>query len=140
MVKRIPEAAVPAAKVATAVSPPPKKEITAAPVAAAPKPPPLDLKMLETRLKETKAIGVFTKLSLKNQVDDLIDQFRAYYQGQRKISLAELRQPYDLLLMKVLSLLQNDDPGLAREISSSREAIWGILADQAKFSTTVGGL
>jgi hypothetical protein len=99
------------------------------------KPPPLDLTALETRLKETKAIGVFTKITLKNQVDDLLDQFRAYYQGRTKTTLAELRQPYDRLLLKVLSLLQDGDPELAREIVTSREAIWSILADPNKFAT-----
>jgi hypothetical protein len=97
--------------------------------------PPLDLTTLETRLKETKAIGVFTKITLKNQVDDLLDQFRAYYQGRAKTSLAELRRPYDGLVLKVLSLLQDGDPELAREIVTSREAIWGILADPNKFAT-----
>jgi hypothetical protein len=98
-------------------------------------PPPLDLTTLETRLKETKAIGVFTKITLKNQVDDLLEQFRAYYQGRAKTSLAELRRPYDGLVLKVLSLLQDGDPELAREIVTSREAIWGILADPNKFAT-----
>ena len=97
--------------------------------------PPLDLTALETRLKETKAIGVFTKITLKNQVDDLLDQFRAYYQGRVKTTLAELRQPYDRLLLKVLTLLQDEDPELARAIVTSREAIWGILADPAKFAS-----
>ena len=97
--------------------------------------PPLDLTTLEKRLKETKAIGVFTKIALKNQVDDLLDQFRAYYQGRVKTTLAELRQPYDMLLLKVLSLLQDGDPSLARMVVASREAIWGILADPAKFAT-----
>jgi len=97
--------------------------------------PPLDLETLKKRLRETNAIGVFTKITLKNQVDDLLDQFRAYYQGQTKTSLAELRQAYDMLLLKVLSLLQDGDPPLARVIVTSREAIWGILADPAKFAT-----
>lgn len=97
--------------------------------------PPLDLTALETRLKETKAIGIFTKITLKNQVDDLLNQFRAYYQGRIKTTLAELRQPYDRLLLKVLSLLQDGDPELARAIVTSRESIWGILADPAKFAT-----
>ena len=97
--------------------------------------PPLDLKSLETRLKETKAIGVFTKLALKNQVDDLLNQFRAYYQGRLKTTLAELRRPYEMLLLKVLALLQDSDPPLAGAIVASREAIWGILADPAKFAT-----
>lgn len=96
--------------------------------------PPLDLTALETRLKETNAIGVFTKITLKNQVDDLLEQFRAHYQGRTKTSLAELRQPYDRLLLKVLTLLQDGDPELARAVVTSREAIWGILADPARFA------
>jgi len=103
---------------------------------AAPKPAaaPLDLAALEVRLRETKAIGVMTKLSLKNQVDDLLDKFRAYYKRQAKTTLAELRRPYDMLLLKVLSLLQDSDPPLARDIVASREAIWGILANPEKFN------
>jgi len=97
--------------------------------------PALDLKSLEKRLRETKAIGVFTKLSLKNQVDDLLDQFRAFHQGKGGTKLAELRQSYDLLMMKVLSLLQDSDPPLARDIVTSREGIWSLLADPAKFAT-----
>lgn len=97
-------------------------------------PPPLDLTSLEKRLKETNAIGVFTKLTLKNQVDDLLNQFRAYYQGRVKITLAELRQPYDLLILKVLSLLQDGDPSLASAIRASRDAIWSILSDPVKFA------
>ena len=111
------------------------KKPSAPPSSGKPGAPPLDLTALETRLKETKAIGVFTKITLKNQVDDLLDQFRAYYQGRVKTTLAELRQPYDRLLLKVLSLLQDGDPELARAIVASREAIWGILADPAKFAT-----
>lgn len=104
------------------------------PPAARPTAAPLDLAALETRLRETKAIGVMTKLSLKNQVDDLLDRFRAYYRRQAKTNLTELRRPYDMLLLKVLSLLQDSDPPLARDIVASREAIWGILADPQKFN------
>lgn len=117
---------------------PPKKDATA-PDAAKPKAaPPLDLTALETRLKETKAIGVLTKIALKNQVDDLLDQFRAFYKGVARTTLADLRQPYDLLLIKVLSLLQDSDPSLAAAIVASREAIWGILADPEKFAKVSG--
>ncbi len=97
--------------------------------------PPLDLKSLETRLKDTKAIGVFTKLALKNQIDDLLEQFRAFYQGRIKTSLAELRRSFDMLVMKTLALLQDADPPLAGALASSRESIWSILSDPAKFAT-----
>jgi hypothetical protein len=94
----------------------------------------LDLSSLEQRLRDTRAIGVFTKLSLKNQVDDLLADFRAFHKKQTQKTLLQLRQQYDGLLLKVLSLLQDGDPVLAAAISSSREAIWGILTDPEKFS------
>ena len=127
-----PEASIPAKPPAEAPS---KKPVATPGPAKKESPPPLDLTSLETRLKETKAIGVFTKITLKNQVDDLLEQFRAYYQGRAKTSLAELRRPYDGLVLKTLSLLQDGDPELARAIVTSRETIWGILADPNKFAT-----
>jgi hypothetical protein len=96
--------------------------------------PPLDLSSLEKRLRETNAIGVFTKITLKNQVDDLVNQFRDYHHGNGKTTLAELRQRYDMLLLKLLSLLQDNDPTLSRTIAASREAIWSILTDPDKFA------
>ena len=125
--------ATPAATLPVAAAPAKSEIRTAAPAkpqAAAP----LDLKSLETRLKETQAIGVFTKLTLKNQIDELLDQFRAFYQGKLKTSLADLRRSYDMLVLKVLALLQDADPPLASAIAGSREAIWGILSNPAKFA------
>jgi hypothetical protein len=97
--------------------------------------PPLDVAALKARLRDTNAIGVFTKLALKNQVDDLLQRFRAHYGSGQKTSVASLRQPYDMLVLKVLALVQDSDPSLARTISGSREAIWGILADPEKFNS-----
>jgi hypothetical protein len=94
----------------------------------------LDLVALEQRLKDTPAIGLFTKLSLKNQVDDLLSRFKAFHRKQSPPTVSDLRQKYDLLLLKVLSLLQDGDPSLAVAISSSRESLWGILIDPVKFA------
>ena len=49
--------------------------------------------------------------------------------------MMDLRRSYNLLMMKVLSLLQDDDQKLASAIVSSREAIWGLLADPKTFAT-----
>jgi len=133
-----------------AVKPPPVKPVPlpvlkgAAPIApavaasrVAAAAPALDLDALKARLRATKAIGVFTKLSLKNKVDDLMKQFTEHYQG-KKPPLAELRLSYDLLMMKVLSLLQDSDQALATQVVSSREAIWALLADEKKFFALQG--
>ena len=46
-------------------------------------------------------------------VDDLLQEFRDYYAGRAQTTLTQLRRPFDLLVMKVLSLLQDGDPALA---------------------------
>src|ERR1700722_5782986 len=112
------------------VAPAPAPVSAPAPAAAS-----LDLTSLKQRLRDTNAIGVFTKLALKNQVDDLLDKFRKFYGGQLKITLPQLRASYELLVEKVLVLLQDSDPPLAKEIAASREAIWSLLADPQKFAT-----
>ena len=123
--------AVAAAKPAVAAA---KPAVAPAKPAAAPAKPALDLRSLEERLKETNAIGILTKLSLKNQVDDLVARFKAYHAGDRPPTLEQLRPAFDLLLMKVLSLLQDKDPGLANDVHTSGDAIWGVLVDPVKFS------
>lgn len=95
----------------------------------------VDLASLEKRLRDTSAIGVFTKLSLKNQVDDLLERFRSFHDGRGGATLTKLRESYDLLVLKVVSLLQDKDAPLARDVFSSREALWNLLADPVKFKT-----
>jgi hypothetical protein len=124
-----PSARIPAPSAASKVAPP---------VAKTPAAPALDLNTLKEELKDTKAIGFFTKVTLKNQVDDLLDQFREFYEGKATLTMTDLRRSYELLIMKVLSLLQDADQKLASSIVSSREAIWGLLADRTTFATLQG--
>jgi hypothetical protein len=146
-------AAAPAAQVApqtaTAVVPAPPAASGAtsaapiAPIAATLAEPPaaaaeLDLKALQDQLRQTKAIGFMTKLTLKGQVDDLLSRFDDHYRGRTKETMKDLRRAFDLLMMKVLSLLQDADQQLASAIVASREAIWGLLADPVKFETLQG--
>jgi hypothetical protein len=93
----------------------------------------LDFASLGTRLRTTKAIGVLTKLSVKNQADDLLAQFREYHKQDGEATLPDLRRSYDMLVLKLLSLVQDGDPPLAMDINRSRTAIWNILSDQSKF-------
>jgi hypothetical protein len=93
----------------------------------------LDFTSLGARLRTTKAIGVLTKISVKNQADDLLGQFREYHQQQGAATLPDLRLSYDMLVLKLLSLVQDGDPPLAIDIDRSRAAIWDILSDQRKF-------
>ena len=94
--------------------------------------PPLDLAALERRLKQTDALGVLTKLSLKNQIDDLLAKIGAFHARGRG-SLAALRERFDLLVLKVIALLQGKEQNLVRDIGASREAIWRLISDPEGF-------
>ncbi len=130
-VARVPAQAAPAR---SAVEPQ-RRSAEAVPAVAEPVEPALDVTALKSRLRDTKAIGAFTKLALRNEMDDLLKLFRTQHQSGQSAGIAALRQPYNMLLLKVLSLIQDADPSLARTISRSREAIWGLLSDPAKFKS-----
>ena len=130
-----PRAAAKPAAPPPVVPPPARPQPSASPAAKPAAAPPLDLKSLEARLRETKAISTFSKLALKNQIDDLLERFKGFYEGRIKTSLAELRRAFDLLVMKTLALLQDADAPLAGALASSRESIWSVLSDPAKLNT-----
>lgn len=96
---------------------------------------PLDVPTLKLRLRETSALGVFAKLELRSEMGDLMQQLRWHHQGSKKTSFAELRLLYDQFVLKVLSLIRDGDPPLARAIARSQESIWGVLADPDQFES-----
>ena len=89
---------------------------------------------LVARIRETGAIGFFTKLALKNQIDDLLSEFREFHARVNDTELSVLNDRFNLLLMKVITLLQDDDPKLFQDIVSARECLWINLADPEKFA------
>src|SRR5262245_41591656 len=123
-----PQARPPAAPAPKPAAPPPAPAPAPKPAAppppaqsAAPPPSPqqaaiVDLTSLEKRLRDTSAIGVFTKLSLKNQVDDLLERFRTFHEGRGGTTLSKLRESYDLLVLKVVSLLRSEERRVGKEV------------------------
>jgi len=80
-------------------------------------------------------MGSLTRLALRNQAEDLLQEFRTHYRSDRETRVTSLRQSYDMMVMKTLCLVQDDDPPLARTIFGSREAIWNVLADPEKIDS-----
>ncbi len=74
----------------------------------------VDLHVLEQGLKDSSAVGLFEKLRLKSAIDDLIERMKAFHKGERRFTLAELQEQYDLLMMRIAQLLQDKDAVAAR--------------------------
>jgi len=108
---------------------PPPPEALAAPAGETD----FDINKLADRLRASSVIGVLTKLALRNDVDDLLDTFRRFHAGQSDL-LAELRERFNLLLMKITSLLQDKDAKLSKDIFNAREVLWAKLVNPKEFS------
>ncbi len=93
-----------------------------------------DLDALADRVRASTSIGFLTKLSLRNQVDDLVEAFRRFHSGERNPPLAELRQSFNFLIMKITSLVQDNEPELANDIFNARGVLWARLTDPKEFS------
>ena len=93
----------------------------------------IDLDDLVKRISDSKAIGVFTKLTLKRDIDALKRDLKAFHDGGSQHKLEKLHERYDVLVHKLMTLLQEKDPGLAREVSQARTFLWSQLADPNQF-------
>jgi hypothetical protein len=89
----------------------------------------IDMEVLTKRLKETKAIGLFTKLAIRNDVSDLVDDVKRYRKKSiLAIKMKEIRESFEGLLLKIMALLEGD-PELSRDLYVGRESIWKSLLE-----------
>lgn len=116
---------------------PPAPAPSAPPQAAPPEAPPpesaISLEDLGKQIKQTPALGTFTKLSLKNDLDDLVDGLRGYH-ARKEGNLDDLHRRYEALVLKLMTLLEDDEPELAFALGRSRERIWKRLVDPVEFA------
>lgn len=105
------------------------KQLKPEKVAVKPEVAEINMKVLTKRLKETDAIGLFTKLAIRNDVTDLMDEVKRY---RKKSMLAtkmkEIRESFEGLLLKIVALLE-EDPELSRDLYVGRESIWKSLLE-----------
>ena len=90
------------------------------------------------RIKDTRALGGLTKLSLKKDYDRLLARALDYHEGDDSISIEQLREQYDVMIHRLTSLLQDKDEELVLFLDDSRDKYWLVLADQQKFANMMG--
>lgn len=89
----------------------------------------IDLELLADMLANTTAIGLFTKLSLKKDIDKVLKRLEAFHDGKGKFSLDQLEEQYNLLLMKIAAHLQDKDLLLHKHLCNAWLQIWEDLMD-----------
>lgn len=94
-----------------------------------------DLDSVISRVTSSKAIGFFTKLSLKNDIDRFLADVKKYHAGKGNLTLDQLREQYDALVHNLVTLVQDKDDELVKSIDDGRDKLWAMLADEKKFAT-----
>ena len=94
-----------------------------------------DLDSIINRVTSSKAIGFFTKLSLKNDIDRFLADVKKYHDGKGGLTLDQLREHYDALVHNLVTLVQDKDDELVKTIDDGRDKLWTLLADEKKFAT-----
>ncbi len=123
-----PSAAVPAPAPAPVPAPPREAALPPPPAPAT-----ISLEELGNRIKATPAIGTFSKLALKNDIDDLVDALRGYHEHEQG-DLDDLHERYEALVLKLMTLLERDEPELALALGRSRDDIWSRLVNPIEFA------
>ena len=87
----------------------------------------MDLDMLAKKLKDTSALGLFTKLMLKGEVETLLTEARAMRTGAPDPGrAAALQRGFETLHGGLVNKLAADPP-LATAISCNRQSLWNAL-------------
>jgi hypothetical protein len=97
----------------------------------------IDLESLENSIRKTDAIGLAKKLSLKKDLDRLVEKLQAFHKGLEADNIEKLESSFHKLVNKTLTLLRAEDPDLHQRISAGRSGIWAVLRDRETFLATV---
>ncbi|MDH3692248.1 MAG: hypothetical protein OEU36_22670 [Gammaproteobacteria bacterium] len=89
----------------------------------------LNIDQLIERIKQTKAIGFLTKLALKGDVEQIIRQVTEYSGQRADQELLQVRQQFEGLVLKAITLLGEKDPGLAQDIYKARHFVWQSMLE-----------
>ncbi len=98
----------------------------------------LDLESLERRLKKTDSLGLFTKLVLKAELDELLEDFGQHHSGRGDDGLEPLMARFESLVSRTLMLVRKGDAVLFRTLAASRGALRTVFSDPEKFAAAMG--
>jgi len=90
----------------------------------------IDFETLEKKITETNSMGLMTKLKLKSDINKLLAELKTFHAGNSPLTQEQHREQYDLLYMKVVSLVQEKDPDLYHQLCNAWDPIWASLQDK----------
>lgn len=91
-----------------------------------------DLGALETKIRNTDAIDLFSKISLKYEISSLIDEMARAHETRNAAGFTGQRARFERLIDRTVVMLSKGDIVFAKEVEDSREALWRFLNSPEK--------
>lgn len=86
-----------------------------------------DLDALEAKIRNTDAIDLFAKISIKNELSSLIEEIARSRESKNAADLKIQKARFEKLIDGTVAMLRKGDAPLAKEVAESRGAIWNFL-------------
>ena len=102
-----------------------------APAPVAPSCATIDMKQLLKRIRDTRAMSMFTKMLLLPELEALAAEFKeARAAGMQADRVAEIRRKYEALLGRTArKIREGGDTQLASDMECNRDRAWGMLLE-----------
>jgi len=93
----------------------------------------IDLQMLIAGLRDTTAIGKLTKLRLRSDINIILRRLERLHDSNSRFTLDQLEEQYHLLLMRIATLIHDDDLLLHQQLCNAWARIWFDLKNPDSF-------
>jgi hypothetical protein len=93
-----------------------------------------ELERLIDRVVKTKSIGIFSKLAMKGDAENLWRDLGKYHSGAAGMNIDELDERYHLIVHKLELSIRKRDKDLAQAIADFREPLWQRLENPDSFT------
>lgn len=93
---------------------------------------------MQKMLRRAEGIGLWTKIKLERRLNQFTEEFYWYHKGTNRKSLGQMRQRFLALHSRVVTLLQQRNPGMSKQFSDARDALWFAYRNPSAFKGSVG--
>ncbi len=98
----------------------------------------ISVEVMQRMLRRAEGIGLWTKLKLERRINRFTEDFYWYHKGANGKSLSQMHERFIALHSRVVTLLQARNPGMSKQFSDARDALWSAYRNPVAFTKSVG--
>lgn len=98
----------------------------------------ISVEVMQKMLRRAEGIGLWTKIKLERRLNRFTEDFYWYHKGANGKNITQMRERFIALHSRVVTLLQARNPGMSKQFSDARDALWMAYRNPQEFTKSVG--